>query len=213
MQPRRAQRREKFCNARLGHPFSLVSGARSAKEILTALHWITCFLWYLARAARRKFCFCNPSARSAEKNFATLDWVTRFLWYLARAARRKFCFCDPGTRNAGKKNFATLVQVTRFLWYLEMLGQHWVSADGKNTKVERFICRKHNGRAKKSLQKAFFGIFLQKPDPRGYFFSLCKIAHFLIKRCTFSAPGKIFGSETPGQDFRRPPISNYYSTE
>ena len=35
----------------------------------------------LARAARRKFCFCNPSARSAEKNFAFAT--------LARAAWRK----------------------------------------------------------------------------------------------------------------------------
>ena len=94
----RAQRGEKFCNARLGHPFSLASEARSAEKNFATLDWVTCFLWYLARAARRKFCFCNPSARSAEKNFATLD------------------------------------QVTRFLWYLEMLGQHWVSADGKKTR-------------------------------------------------------------------------------
>ena len=91
---------------------------------------------YLARAARRKFGFCKTGARSAEKNFATLDWVTCFLWYLARAARRKICFCNPSARSA-EKNFATLDQVTRFLWYLEMLGQHWVSADGK----------KHEGRA------------------------------------------------------------------
>ena len=122
---------------------------------------VTRFLWFLERAARRKFCFCNPSARSAEKNFAMLDGVTCFHCYLARAARRKFCFCNPSARSA-EKNFATLDQVTRFLWYLEMLGQHWVSADGKNTKVERFICRKHNGRAKTSLQKAFFGIFFAK---------------------------------------------------
>ena len=87
------------------------------------LDWVTCFLWYLARAARRKI-------------LTTLDWVTRFLWYLARAARRKFCFCNPSARSA-EKNFATLDQVTRFLWYLEMLGQHWVSADEK----------KHEGRA------------------------------------------------------------------
>ena len=39
------------------------------------------------RAARRKFCFCNPSPCSAEKNFATLDWVTRFLWYLGSAEK------------------------------------------------------------------------------------------------------------------------------
>ena len=39
-------------------------------------------LLMLARTARRKFGFCNPSARSAEKNSATLDQVTHFLWYL-----------------------------------------------------------------------------------------------------------------------------------
>ena len=32
LQPWHAQRGEKFCNARLGHPFSLVSGARSAEN-------------------------------------------------------------------------------------------------------------------------------------------------------------------------------------
>ena len=137
---------------------------------MTTLDWVTRFLWHLARAARRKVCFCNPGARSAKKNFATLDWVTCYLWHLARAARRKICFCNPSARSA-EKNFATLDQVTRFLWYLEMLGQHWVSADGKKTKVERFICRKHNGRAKTSLQKAFFGIFFATPRlPSLHFF-------------------------------------------
>ena len=68
-----------------------------------------------------------------------------------------------------------------------MLGQQWVNADVKNTKLERCICRKHNGRATKSLQKVFFGIFLRKSEPRSYFFSLCKTAHFLIKLCLFSA--------------------------
>ena len=88
MQPWRAQRGENFATleSRLGHPFSLVSGARSAEKILTTLNWVTCFLWYLARAARRKM-------------LTTLDWVTRFLWYLARAARRKFYFCNLGARS------------------------------------------------------------------------------------------------------------------
>ena len=84
---------------------------------MQTLDWVTRFLWYLARAARRKFCFGNPRARSAEKNFATVDRVTRFLWLLARAARRKFCFCKTGARSAEKK-FATLDWVTCFLWYL-----------------------------------------------------------------------------------------------
>ena len=49
----RAQRGETLCNARLGHPFSLASGMRSTKMFLTTLDWVTCFLWYLARTARR----------------------------------------------------------------------------------------------------------------------------------------------------------------
>ena len=109
--------RRKFCNAGPGHrsgqtgyPFSLVSGARGAEKnfasdefaenTIVRSDWVTRFLWYLARAARRKFCFGNPRARSAEKNFATVDRVTRFLWLLARAARRKFCFCKTGARSA-----------------------------------------------------------------------------------------------------------------
>ena len=144
------------------------------------LNCVNGFLWYLARGARRKFCICNSGAHRAEKNFCNAglghpfslasdarsgekilqrwsrspvrsDWVTRFLWYLARAARRKFYFCNLGARSVD-------------------LSYHWVSADLKNTKVEPCICRKHNGRATKNLQKVFFGIFLQKPDVRAYFF-------------------------------------------
>ena len=113
--------------------------------MLQTLEWVTRFLWHLGRAARRKM-------------LTTLDWVTRFLWYLARAARRKM--------------LSTLDWVTRFLWYLARaarrkfyfcnLSCHWVSADLKNTKVEPCICRKHNGRATKNLQKVFFGIFFAK---------------------------------------------------
>ena len=66
----RAQRGENFDNARLGHPFSLVSSARSAKAILTSLNWVTCFLCYLARGARR-ICF-NFLSREARKLFFDL---------------------------------------------------------------------------------------------------------------------------------------------
>ena len=157
LQPWRAQRGEKFCNARLGHPFSLVSGARSAEKILTTLNWVTCFLWYLARAARRKFYFCYLGARSVD------------------------------------------------------LSYHWVSADLKNTKVEPCICTKHNARATKNLQKVFSKHNARKPEPRAYFFCLCKTAHFLIKRCTFSARGKFFRSGTTGQRILRRCITNCLS--
>ena len=73
---RAARRKFGFCK----------TGARSAEKNFATLDWVTCFLWYLARAARRKI-------------LTTLDWVTRFLWYLARAARRKFYFCNLGARS------------------------------------------------------------------------------------------------------------------
>ena len=79
------------------------------------------------------------------------------------------------------------------------LSYHWVSADLKNTKVEPCICTKHNARATKNLQKVFSKHNARKPEPRAYFFCLCKTAHFLIKRCTFSARGKFFRSGTTGQ--------------
>ena len=139
-------------NAGLGHPFSLASDARSGEKILQ--RW----------------------SRSPVRS----DWVTRFLWYLARAARRKFYFCYLGARSVD-------------------LSYHWVSADLKNTKVEPCICTKHNARATKNLQKVFSKHNARKPEPRGYFFCLCKTAHFLIKRCTFSARGKFFGPGLRGE--------------
>ena len=50
----------------------------------------------------------------------------------------------------------------------------------------------------------FFGIFLRKPEPRDTFFCLCKTAHFLIKRCTFSARGKFFAPGPRGKIFADP---------
>ena len=47
----------------------------------------------------------------------------------------------------------------------------------------------------------FFGIFLRKPEPRGNIFCLLKTAHFLIKRCIFSARGQFFGPGLRGKIF------------
>ena len=47
-----------------------------------------------------------------------------------------------------------------------------------------------------AMKKYFLVFFLRKPEPRRYIFCLCKTAHFLIKRCNFSARGKNFGSGT-----------------
>ena len=124
---RGAQRRETFAFAIL---------ARAARrKILQTLDWVTRFLWYLARAARRKFCFCNPGARSAEKNFATLGWVTRILWYLARAARsaKKILLLQPWRAQRGE-NFCnarlghpfSLVSGARSAEKIS-LGQHWAA--------------------------------------------------------------------------------------
>ena len=51
-------------------------------------------------------------------------------------------------------------------------------------------------------KKYFFRFFFRKPEPRAYFFCLRKTAHFLIKRCTFSARGKFFGPGLRGKIFR-----------
>ena len=51
------------------------------------------------------------------------------------------------------------------------------------------------------MQKVFFGIFLRKPEPRDYIFSLHKTAHFLIKHCIFSAREKFFGPGPRGEIF------------
>ena len=83
-----------YVDARLGHPFSLVSGARSAEKIL---------LWQPSRAQRgEKFCNCRPghtfslasSARGAEKILLLQNWRAQrgenFAFASsARAARRK----------------------------------------------------------------------------------------------------------------------------
>ena len=120
-----------------------------------------------------------------QKILTTLDWVTRFLWYLARAARRKFYFCNLGARSVD-------------------LSYHWVSADLKNTKVEPCICRKHNGRATKNLQKVFFGIFLQKPDVRAYFFFWLNLYCKMVKNAIFRLREKIFGPGPRGKIFGDP---------
>ena len=145
---------------------------------------VTRFLWFLERAARRKFCFCNPSARSAEKNFAFAT--------LARAAWRKILQRQTGSpvfsgiwraQRGEKFAFATLARAARrkilqrqtrspvFSGIWKCWGNTGSALMEKNTKVERFICRKHNGRAKTSLQKAFFGIFFATPRlPSLHFF-------------------------------------------
>ena len=57
---------------------------------MQTLDWVTRFLWYLARAARRKFCFCNPSARSAEKNFASDEFAENTMVERRKACKKYF---------------------------------------------------------------------------------------------------------------------------
>ena len=116
--------RRKFLNARLGHPFSLVSAACTAEKIL---------ILQPGHAQRREILqrlFGSPvfsgiwRAQRGE-NFATLDGVSIFLWYLARAARRKILQRLIGSpvfsgiwRAQRGEIFTTIDWVTRFLWYL-----------------------------------------------------------------------------------------------
>ena len=120
------------------------------------------------------------------KILTTLDWVTRFLWYLARAARRKFYFCNLGARSVD-------------------LSYHWVSADLKNTKVEPCICRKHNGRATKNLQKVFFSIlFFENPNPDPIFFVYVKLLISLLNIAFFRL-GENFSVRDDGAKFSAAP--------
>jgi hypothetical protein len=174
--------------------------------MLTTLDWVTRFLWYVARAARRKFYFCNLGARSVDLSY---HWVSADL----KNKKVAPCICRKHNGRA-TKNLQKVFYFCNLGALCTDLSYHWVSADLKNTKVEPCICRKHNGRETKNLQKVFFSVFFRKPEPRGHVFCLCKTAHFLIKRCTFSAREKFFApgrSRTPGQDFWRRSLTNYLS--
>ena len=59
-------------------------------DFLAVLDWVTRFLWHLARAAQRKFCFCNPSARSAEKNFASDEFAENTMVERRKACKKYF---------------------------------------------------------------------------------------------------------------------------
>ena len=81
-----------------------------------------------------------------------------------------------------------------------MLGQHGVSADEKKMKVERFICKQHNGRAKESLQKVFFVFFFCKPRSPRLFFLYVKLLISLLNGALFRL-GQNFGLRPYGAKF------------
>ena len=132
------------------------------------------------------------------------DRVTRFLWFLGRAARRKFCFCNPSARSA-EKNFATLDQVTRFLWYLEMLGQHWVSADGKKHEGRAIHLQKKQWSSEDKLAKSIFRYFFCKnPITEPTFFLYIKLLISLLNGAFFRL-GKNFLVRGHGAKFSATP--------
>ena len=115
--------------------------------MLTTLDWVTRFLWYVARAARRKFYFCNLGARSVDLSY---HWVSADL----KNKKVAPCICRKHNGRA-TKNLQKVFYFCNLGARSVDLSYHWVSADLKNTKVEPCICRKHNGRATKNLQKVF----------------------------------------------------------
>ena len=115
--------------------------------MLTTLDWVTRFLWYVARAARRKFYFCNLGARSVDLSY---HWVSADL----KNKKVAPCICRKHNGRA-TKNLQKVFYFCNLGALCTDLSYHWVSADLKNTKVEPCICRKHNGRATKNLQKVF----------------------------------------------------------
>ena len=78
------------------------SAKKLLRTILTTLDWVTRFLWYLARAARRKFYFCNLGARSVDLSY---HWVSADL----KNTRGKPCICRKHNGRA-TKNLQTVQQ-------------------------------------------------------------------------------------------------------
>ena len=154
-------------NAGLGHPFSLASSARSAEKILqrwsrspVRSDWVTRFLWYLARAARRKFCFCNPSARSAEKNCASDEFAEDTMVERRKACTKYFWLFFYETPNPVRGDGASFFAETNFASDGKFAGSiFWSGATGQA------FWRRKISQAMKSWQKVFFG-----PGLRGKIF-------------------------------------------
>ena len=192
--------RRKFCNAGAGHrsgqtgcPFSMVSGARGAEKnfasdefaenTIVRSDWVTRFLWYRARAARRKFCFCNPSARSAEKNCASDEFAEDTMVERRKACTKYFWLFFYETPNPVRGDGASFFAETNFASDGKFAGSiFWSGATGQafwrrkifasDDKLAKSIFwsgatgqdfwRGQIAQAMKSLQKVFSGIFFTK---------------------------------------------------
>ena len=155
---------------RLGHPFSLVSGARSAEKnfasdefaenTMVRSDWVTRFLWYLARAARRKFCFCNPSARSAEKNCASDEFAEDTMVERRKACTKYFWLFFYETPNPVRGDGASFFAETNFASDGKFAGSiFWSGATGQDFSRSKIL------QAMKSWPQVFFG-----PGLRGKLF-------------------------------------------
>ena len=132
----------------------MVSGARSVEKILLLQ----------PRRAQRGEKFFNAGLGHPFSLVSGARSAGKILLLQPRRVQRTGKFCNarlghPFSLESGAHSAEKI-----------LLGHHWAALVQKNTKVERFIGIKHEGRAKKSLQKAFFGNFLQKPEPRAILF-------------------------------------------
>ena len=134
-------------------------------ENFAMLDWVTCFHCYLARAARRKFCFCNPSARSAEKNFASDEFAEDTMVERRKACTKYFWVFFYETPNPvrgygasffAEKNFASDEKFAKSIF--------WSGATGQDFSRSKIL------QAMKSLQKVFSGIFFTKTRTPGQHF-------------------------------------------
>ena len=163
---------------------------------MTTLDWVTCFLWYLARAARRKFYFCNLGARSVDMSY---HWVSADL--NTKVERRKTC--KKYFRNTMLENpnpDATFFAYVKLLISLLngaffRLGDNFsVRGYGAKFWAADFhqLFKADSKNPSRLLLRSRFGEKLKVPF---------KTAHCLMQRCTFSARGKFFGPGPRGKIF------------
>ena len=122
--------------------------------------WVTRFLWYLARAARRKFCFCNPSARSAEKNCASDEFAEDTMVERRKACTKYFWLFFYETPNPVRGYGASFFAEKNFASDEKFAGSiFWSGATGQDFSRSKIL------QAMKSLPQVFFG-----PGLRGKIF-------------------------------------------
>ena len=131
-----------------------------AENTIVRSDWVTQFLWYRARAARRKFGFCNPSARSAEENCASDEFAEDAMVERRKACTKYFWLFFYETPNPVRGYGASFFAEKNFASHEKFAGSiFWSGATGQDFSRSKIL------QAMKSWQKVFFG-----PGLRGKIF-------------------------------------------